>query len=403
MTIRVAIDARLPESSVGGVQQVICSLAQGFSELSNPEIERYWIVYQRTNWWKSFIPPQDVILQVSPPGGLLGMKIANSLPKLVTFLNPLLSRFLSTSYPYDKLLKSKSVTIVHLPFQEGFHTRLPFIYHPHDLQHCYLPEFFNKRQIAHRDTIWAQKSAEARIVIAETSQVASDLIKHWSIDSGSIVIVPSPPPIRPSSINSNSNGRYLLYPAAFWPHKNHARLIESIAALRSKGIDVKLILTGAKIGVFPSVERLTRKLGVEDLVDFRGHISDQEFESVLKGSIALVVPTLFESLSLPIWEAQRLGIPVVCSNTGALPHQVGDSALTFDPLNVGEIASTILEIWSDEKIRQTLSSNALLRSKNFTSLVFSLAFNGLYKQISNIPKAPEEIDALEKLQSVVQP
>ena len=116
-----------------------------------------------------------------------------------------------------------------------------------------------------------------------------------------------------------------------------------------------------------------------------------------------MVPTLFESLSLPIWEAQRLGIPVVCSNTGALPHQVGDSALTFDPLNVDEIASTILEIWSDEEIRQTLSSNALIRSKNFTSQVFSLAFNGLYKQISNTPKAPEEIDALKKLQSVVQP
>ena len=402
MRIRVAIDARLPESSVGGVQQVICSLAQGFSEISLSEIERFWIVYKRTHWWKSFIPPQDVVLQVSPPGGVIGMMIANRLPKLVTFLNPFLSRFLSTSYPYDKLLKSKLVNIVHLPFQEGFHTRLPYIYHPHDLQHCYLPEFFNKRQIAHRDNIWAQKSAEARIVIAETSQVASDLIGHWRIDSGSILIVPSPPPIRPSYIKSNSNGRYLLYPAAFWPHKNHARLIESVAALRVKGFDVKLILTGAKIGVFPSVERLTRKLGVEDLVDFRGHISDQEFESVLQGSIALVVPTLFESLSLPIWEAQRLGIPVACSNTGALPHQVGDSALTFDPLNVDEIASTILKIWSDDKTRQTLSSNALLRSKNFTSQVFSLAFNGLYKQILNLPKAPEEIDALKKLQSVVQ-
>lgn len=403
MTIRVAIDARLPESSVGGVQQVICSLAQGFLEISNPEIERYWIVYKGTNWWKSFIPPQDVILQVSPPGGLLGMKIARSSPKLVGFLNPLLSRLLSTSYPYDKLLKSKSVTVVHLPFQEGFHTRLPFIYHPHDLQHCYLPEFFNKRQIRHRDTIWAQKSAEARIVIAETSQVASDLIKHWTINSSSVVIVPSPPPIRPSSIKSIHNGRYLLYPAAFWPHKNHARLIESIAALRAKGIDVKLILTGAKIGTFQSVERLTKKLGVEDLVDFRGHISDQQFESVLKGSIALVVPTLFESLSLPIWEAQRHGIPVACSNTGALPHQVGDSALTFDPLNVDDISSTILKIWSDVEIRQMLSTNALQKSKDFTPRLFSLAFNGLYKQILNIPTAPEESDALVKLQSVVQP
>ena len=39
------------------------------------------------------------------------------------------------------------------------------------------------------------------------------------------------------------------------------------------------------------------------------------------------MPSLFESISLPIYEAFSLKIPVCCSNVVALPEQVGEAGL----------------------------------------------------------------------------
>ena len=56
-----------------------------------------------------------------------------------------------------------------------------------------------------------------------------------------------------------------------------------------------------------------------------------------KLSTTSVMPTLFESISLPIWEAFYFGVPVVSSNVCALPEQVVNAGLLFDPYNI--------EIW----------------------------------------------------------
>ncbi len=60
-----------------------------------------------------------------------------------------------------------------------------------------------------------------------------------------------------------------------------------------------------------------------------------------KLSTALVMPTLFESVSLPIWESFYLGVPVVSSNVCALPEQVGDAGLLFDPHDIEDMAEKI--------------------------------------------------------------
>ena len=43
------------------------------------------------------------------------------------------------------------------------------------------------------------------------------------------------------------------------------------------------------------------------------------------------MPSLFESVSIPIYEAFQVGTPVAASNILAIPEQVGDAGLLFDP------------------------------------------------------------------------
>src|SRR5688572_28148468 len=35
--------------------------------------------------------------------------------------------------------------------------------------------------------------------------------------------------------------RYLFYPAQFWPHKNHKRIVEALALLRDRGTRVDVV------------------------------------------------------------------------------------------------------------------------------------------------------------------
>ena len=81
-----------------------------------------------------------------------------------------------------------------------------------------------------------------------------------------------------------------------------------------------------------------RKLGLESRVMYLGYVPEHEIPCLFKLSRGLVLPTLFESLSIPIWEAFSLEVPVTCSNIGSLPEQAGDAAIFFNPYDPEDIA-----------------------------------------------------------------
>jgi len=78
------------------------------------------------------------------------------------------------------------------------------------------------------------------------------------------------------------------------------------------------------------------------------------------------MPTLFESVSLPIWEAFYLGVPVVSSDACALTEQVGDAGLLFEPNCVEDMAEKTYKIWTDENLRQKLIKKGYERIKDLT-------------------------------------
>ena len=49
-----------------------------------------------------------------------------------------------------------------------------------------------------------------------------------------------------------------------------------------------------------------------------------------------------------------LGCPVAVSNKYAMPEQVGDAGLLFDPDSPEEIAECMKKLWLDETMRESL-------------------------------------------------
>jgi glycosyltransferase involved in cell wall biosynthesis len=78
------------------------------------------------------------------------------------------------------------------------------------------------------------------------------------------------------------------------------------------------------------------------------------------------MPSLFESVSIPIYEAFQAGTPVVASNILAMPEQVGDAGLLFDPRSVASIRDAIVQIARDPAAARQLGKRGQERMSTMT-------------------------------------
>ncbi|MBI4588287.1 MAG: glycosyltransferase family 4 protein [Candidatus Rokubacteria bacterium] len=159
----------------------------------------------------------------------------------------------------------------------------------------------------------------------------------------------------------------LFFPANTWPHKNHARLLEALAALReTDGLRPCLVLTGSVKHGHRGVMDAVRRLGLRDQVRWLGYVDQRRLVALYRAATALVFPSLHEGFGLPILEAMACGCPVACSRTTAAGETAGDAALTFDPTDVSEIAHALRALLQSEELRRDLTRRGLRRADQFT-------------------------------------
>ena len=144
--------------------------------------------------------------------------------------------------------------------------------------------------------------------------------------------------------------RFLFYPAQFWEHKNHARLLRAVASLKADLPDIHLVLAGGKRLGYERCLATVRALGLADSVTFLGYVPDADLAELYRRARALVYPTFYGPTNIPPLEAFVLGCPVAASGIYAMPEQLGDAALLFDPESEQEIAEAMRRLWTDDAL-----------------------------------------------------
>ena len=203
-----------------------------------------------------------------------------------------------------------------------------------DVQHEVHPEFFSWPERRYRRWMYARTAGAARIVFTMSEFSAESLVRHLGVPAAKIRVIPhgvDPERFRPGS---SPREPFLLYPANFWPHKNHARLFEAFARVRARRRDLTLVLTGAGHAGRPLPEGVVS----------RGLVSDAELVSLYQTASALVFPSLWEGFGLPPVEAMACGCPVVVSRGTSLPEVCGEAARYVDPLSADDIARGIEDV-----------------------------------------------------------
>jgi glycosyltransferase involved in cell wall biosynthesis len=149
--------------------------------------------------------------------------------------------------------------------------------------------------------------------------------------------------------------RYLFYPAQFWKHKNHEKLLIAIHLIKEKNkVEIPIVFIGSKKGNYKNVLSLIKRLNLENQVWVLGYVSEEEVVALYKGATALVFPSLFGPTNLPPIEAIALNIPIICSGIFDMPKQVGEAGVFFNPFDPKDMAQKIYKVWNDEAFRNTI-------------------------------------------------
>jgi glycosyltransferase involved in cell wall biosynthesis len=373
--IRVVLDARIPSEGVGGVQQVLIGLASGLTALDSPDIDFLFLAYpDAPDWLLPYLESAER-LRFAPAPTTRAKSWAKRIPGLETVYRTSTMNRIQRS---NGRLEALEPDIVHFMLQSACLTTVTSLYHPHDLQHLHFPEMFTEREVRSREYRYRAFCDQASLVPVASSWGRKDLISAYGLPSDKVAVIPLAPVIDhypdPSgsdllAIKKSLNlpDRFAFYPAQAWPHKNHEMLLRAMAILRQReGFVVPLVFSGSPMVGVASLIQLSSLLGISNDVHWLGFVTPAVLNGLYRLAHCVVVPTLFEAASFPIWEAFSAGVPVACSNVTSLPRQVGEAALIFDPRSPDEIATAITRIWRDNELRTRLIKLGRARVAEFT-------------------------------------
>jgi glycosyltransferase involved in cell wall biosynthesis len=242
----------------------------------------------------------------------------------------------------------------------------------YDLQVVAYPDFFLAAAQSERLSHFRQMMGKATRIAAISHFSRQEAIKHGA-DPGRIRVVPirmarsrSAAPMEQPPFHLVS-GRFFLYPANLWRHKNHELLLTAFAMARQQGLpnDFIMICTGDGVGRRDELTQLVKDLGIHESVLLPGFIEEGDLEGLYQHSLAVVFPSLYEGFGMPVIEAMARGIPVACSNTTALGEVAGEAALLFHPGNPQQIATALLKLAGDPSLRQNMIQQGLQQAKQY--------------------------------------
>ncbi|MDN5941363.1 MAG: glycosyltransferase family 4 protein [Nitrospira sp.] len=417
MSLKIAIDVEILPGINGGVASAVKILIHTLGELADGD-EQYTIVIaneEQRKWLSPYLGPnQKFSCKTEYRTECRRPSIAKRI------LSPILSvakrvhdrldtpRYWPEVPISDGFYESLECDVLHFPTQGYRVCALPTIYNPHDLQHLHFPNFFSREDIAWRETIYPAGCHFARTVVVGSQWIKDDIGRQYHVSPDKIQIIPEAAPMesasRPTAESLAQVQRkyqlelpFVLFPAVTWPHKNHIRLLEAIATLReTRGLTIRLVCTG---GVhkqwWPHVERRVQELRLQSQVKFLGFVSEEDIRALYALAEFLVMPSLFEASSLPVFDAWASGLPVASSDATAMPGQVLDAALLFDPYRIESIADALAKLATNEEFREDLKMRGYQRLKDFNLIRTAKAYRAVYRRAGGYPLTDEDRSLLQ--------
>ncbi len=339
--MRVAIDCRLMLYRKAGIAQYTRSLLNALAS-SAPQADRPELcaILDRRDADTGWVPPGVTIVRAATPAH---------------------HRYERLALPIE--LAARRFDVLHSPDFIATRGRFRKVITVHDLYFLEHPEAMSLDGARYYGRIgWSVRAADAVIAVSEFTR-AEILRLLPGTPAGKVRVVHEAPTLHPAPARP-ADPPYALFVGTFEPRKNLGTLLRALA---SQPDDFRLIVVG-EMGWVASSEpaRIADEAGVARRVSFVGRVSDEELDGWYAGARLLAFPSLSEGFGLPVLDAMARGVPVVCSDAGALPEVAGGAALMHAPLDVAALAGLMRQVWTDGALRAECARRGLRRAQDFS-------------------------------------
>lgn len=248
----------------------------------------------------------------------------------------------------------------------------------HEIVHELYPHLFPRSvQLFYRYLYrWSAKKATLIICGAEASK--QDIAHHLDIPLDKIRVIHMAPagffrePIQATAVETNRNTYvghqtpYFLFVGKLSGRRSIPLLLEGFAAFKKQThLPHKLVVVGFNIHNL-DISRMLAELNITDDVIYPGYVSDDVLRLLYKGAIALISPTLYEPISLPVMEAQAVGTAVIATDSGGMRETTGGHAHLIKEPTVNKMASAMTELAQNPTLRDDLVQKGLAYSQQFS-------------------------------------
>jgi glycosyltransferase involved in cell wall biosynthesis len=232
-----------------------------------------------------------------------------------------------------------------------------------DFQHKYLPQFFTAAEIQSRDQSFRAIAENAKTVVLSSKTAAEDFKKFFPEAAEKARVLSfktSPSPSwyegNPEQIQQKYNlpDRFFLISNQFWQHKNHLLVFEALKILKNRGLEPTVVCTGhiydyRKPEYSDTLLSSIHCSGIAHQVRLLGLIPKLDQVHLMRRSLAVLQPSLFEGWSTLVEDARSLGKAMILSDLPVNLEQSPPHSVFFDRTFADSLAQQMEIFWAERK------------------------------------------------------
>ena len=262
------------------------------------------------------------------------------------------------NYPLDRFLGKEHFDYVYPYFSPGSKTfrSAAWLY---DFQHKYFPDYFPTKEIGDRDRYFDLMARHAQTVVLSSKTARIDFEKFFPEATAKARIL-SFRAFPDTSWYGEDPGkvqhqyalpdRFFLVSNQFWRHKNHLVIFEALKRLSGKSIHPVVVCTGhfydsRQPEYSDLILQSLHKFDLFRQVHLLGMIPREDQIQLLRRSLAVIQPSLFEGWSTVVEEARCLSKPVILSDIPVHREQNPPKSVFFDPQSSETLADLLEQSW----------------------------------------------------------
>jgi glycosyltransferase involved in cell wall biosynthesis len=294
----------------------------------------------------------------------------------------------------QKIVKEQKNPLLFLTFSPIVNLNCKQIGYIPDLQHISMPQLFSQKERDIRDNMFKNILSCCDGIIVNSKNVKNHLLTEYPEQCGKTKIFSSPCvpiadeyllDVTPDISMYRLPEKYFVIANQLWVHKDHITAFKALRILYDKGHEeVKIVCTGKTDDYrFPHYYQELKnniiELNLADDIRFLGFIPKKDQITIMRQSVGIIQPTLFEGGpgGGAVYDAISYGVPAIVSDI-AINREIKHPLVSFFCVkNPNDLAQKMIQLLdgpiyrpSIEELKKQKSGNIML-GMQFLQSVFS--------------------------------